>query len=256
MLLGVIVAAVMVLFAYGDGTRHEWLYFFSAGVLAGFTLFVKFGGFLPLAFILLSYAVIYMKARNVVSFCMGAGIAILLYQLMLPAGVGLVQLIGNYSALQTSLSVTTLLNNVIALLYYFFGLVPSTNLQLSGLGLIGVFAIIGIYIAFTRKDKPLEFASVSFISVLLYLFFGTQSLTHYILITVVTRYFIWFSPLLVLLTAEFFNEFRDRKDAYRIFVILLFMLLLSNLLLYVFLLWGADIVYLVTQMIQIRVLFH
>ncbi len=197
MLLGVIATLSMIFFL--SENKRVWI---LAGVMAGLLIYIKMIG---LAYILpFGICALLSKKRKYVVWSMI--ITILLYTLpflfLLHNPLYPFQ---NYGNDQNMISPATLHSNieVLLLMMDFIQIKGSASLlyQDYSLGLLTVFTIIGTVIAAISKNRKIIYVAVLFWVFLLYLFFGTISLSRYVVAAVIIRYFILVAaPMAILIS--------------------------------------------------------
>lgn len=211
MLLGLLIAIVFLIYTYKPD-KLAWRA--AAGFVAGFTIFVKWGGFILLLLllptvvpyfnyaVLIGFMIIALASRKHASFLFGLGIAVFLYSILLPSGASIPRMAQAYSATQAKLSSANLVLNMetIVVLLFWYGSVQSYSLG----GFI-FFVIFGTALIIKHRKWEYTFAILGFWLSFLYLFFGTESFTNYIFVTVVSRYFVAFVAPMAILGGYFVN---------------------------------------------------
>jgi hypothetical protein len=245
MLLGLLISLVFLILAYKKGSS-KWM--FVAGFLTGATIFVKMGGFvllillgmgtfgiLALAGIIIILAFLLLcKDMHRVYYILGLLLAIVIYQLLLPHGVSVIAMANAYDAMQVSLSIATIQTNISAIIINTIGYLPPYANQIFPIGLIGILGILGTIYILLKKDRRLYFAVLAFWISVIYFYFGTESLTSYTFITVVSRYFIEFAAPMVLLAASPIQALTIQVGRYRHIALglVLVLIVFSNVLPY------------------------
>lgn len=186
MLLGVIATLSMIFFLSND--KKAWV---LAGIMAGLLIYIKLLG---LAYILpfLICALISKKRKYVVvSMIVTMALYTLPFAFLFHNPLYPFQ---NYGNIQTEISPATLQSNTVVLLLM-TGLIQVRGTapvfyQDYSLGLLMLFVFMGTVTAINNKNKSMFYVAVLFWGFLLYLFFGTISISHYVLAAVILRYFI------------------------------------------------------------------
>ncbi len=237
MLLGVLAGLIMYVLAQSikHNERAPRLCF-SAGLICGLMVFVKFGG-VGLA-IPIIIAMLMFNRKLVIPFVTGLALSLLVYTLSFYMLSGwktsIFSAIEEYSQGQIGLTESNLMVNYVTMLDVITG--PVFALQILPFGLILLFILVSTYITFKNRDNCLAYPASMFWFTFFYLFFGTESLHGYVSITVVTRYFLLVSVPMALLAAYLLFDMyvvslrlRGKRIALGVLVLLLALILISNI---------------------------
>lgn len=240
--IALIVALIFLIITYKKKSYHMLF----AGLLAGLSFFIKFGGAAFLLLILISYIIAYRKNKiwhEAAAITAGLLIGLAIYVILLPAGAHFTTMLNAYSQQQTKLSEASLSGNfytILVLLFNYNTTTPYFN-QVYPIGMIFLYAIAGTYFAFKNKNPNMQFIAIAFWIGFMYLLFGTESITHYTFITVTTRYITLFAAPMAILTGYFFKRvylFIEQKTTARlalaILVMFVIVLAVSNMPLYLY----------------------
>ena len=100
--------------------------------------------------------------------------------------------------------------------------------QVFPMGLVIVFALIGAIIGIVRKNKTIVFFSLVIVIPMLYIFFGTRSLSHYVAMPIVSRFFDIVSAPIIILAAyalsSLYNSVKKESKVAASFVITIIIL--------------------------------
>jgi hypothetical protein len=147
--------------------------------------------------------------------------------------------LSSYSTSQMDMSHVNLQINVYTmtvLMFFNYGINISTFGQIFPLGAIAFYALFGVALMWRKWDSGLGLFAFALVATYLYLFFGTESISSYSLITVVNRYIIWIVSPVAVAAAYFLSQvnawFQSRlgiRGAGVIIILLVFAAILSNL---------------------------
>ena len=169
-----------------------------AGALIGATIFIKMGVLL-VAPIFIIVLLIYKPRLRGIAFALGLSIAIIIYFATIGWHFSIIQA---YSINQVRINTTNLvINSYTALFTYTFNFL--NNYQIFTLGLLLFLTLPGFMLAVKRKDAIIQQFGLIFIAFYIYLFFGTESITKWAFIVVVSRYFIWVAIPMVISSIYF-----------------------------------------------------
>jgi hypothetical protein len=229
MLIGLIVAVSLYIISKND--RHPML----AGAVLGVIIFVKFGGLVASLAVLVAVIATTPKKYSARFF---AGLAILTLIYMTSIGWN-IHAIEAYSANQVNLSKVDLRVNLITMsvmMFFNYGLNKHIFDQVFPLGAIAFYAVIGAIMIVAKRDRRAMLFMITMAFAYLYLFFGTESISTYKLITVVERYMIWIALPIAVTAAYFISELYDwsvrrsgKKYATIVIISIVLLALLSNL---------------------------
>lgn len=197
MLLGVI-ALLSAIFLMSN-RKVDWV---LAGAMAGFLIYVKMMG---LAFVIpFAILALFSRKRNYVIIPMLVVLVIYTVPFIVTVHSPLYAF-QNYGAFQESLSPTTPQNNLVGLmlmasLFQEYQM-SSINFQNYQLGLLLWLAALGTILAIKYRDRMMAAMAVIFWFFLLYLAFGTISLSGYVAGSLITRYLIVVAAPLAILVA-------------------------------------------------------
>ncbi|MGC9037162.1 MAG: ArnT family glycosyltransferase, partial [Candidatus Micrarchaeia archaeon] len=196
--------------------------FFLSGFFASLTMLVKTAGIMIFALFILYFAYLSTKKRTRKQAAYGViglaipTVAMLLYFFAM-TGDPLFNL-HDYASLKLLAPTTFSANlnqfdisiNPIFLLY-FLG-VKNYGPYVYPLGLVVVLAIAGMALGIMKKESHIVLFSITFVAVLLYLFFGSKTLFSYVPISVVERYFdIVAAPIAIVATYALFEFYKSIK---------------------------------------------
>ena len=177
---------------------------FFAGIIIGTLLFIKLGSASIIIPILVGLLIFNKPA---LPFFIGTALMFLIF--MISFGFNF-SIFSSYSANQIALSATSLIGNITTIFIFFFPFPFITKAgifsQIFSLGMLATLSLIGIYIAYLRKDSAYAIWSFILIASILYMMLGTESLTNYQPITIVSRYFELIAPLFAILASYGLNE--------------------------------------------------
>ena len=251
LLLGAFAGASLLLALYAEKSRRAALMYLLSGLLAGFTVFIKlealaFVLFFFIGLLILLFVQPHKKMKKHLEiFAIAALVATVgIYFAFIYAMTGNpLYTISRYGVLQHGISPTTLFENIYNLFVTLFGFTVSGSLfspyTLSpiiypyGFGIF--FALIGSVIGIKRKSRKIILLSVVSWGFFLYMYFGTMSLSKYLLIAVITRYFSMIAvPISVLATFGIFSVYKiiylyRRRCAMFSVVLIIFLILLLSL---------------------------
>ncbi|MDE1834572.1 MAG: glycosyltransferase family 39 protein [Candidatus Micrarchaeota archaeon] len=223
MSLGLIFSLVFLIYAYKPQST-KWA--FAAGLLAGSSIFIKFGGFVLLMLLMPIWALALLAFAAILGLGLDykprlcaliLGIILMLgaYQLLSPVSIH--YLAQTYSQVQVNLAQTTWINNIGTMLdmgnLIGYGFMSG---QVFPIGILFILAVFGTAIIIWERKKTLYFALVAFWLGWLYLFFGTESFSSYALITIVDRYLIPFLPPMLILGTMAIQKLMELRPRYRL----------------------------------------
>jgi len=231
LVLGLFAGLSVLLALLAGSSRHEKTLYALSGVLAGFTVFIKlealaFALFFFIGILFLSLDKQGVKHRSIDKDAIIAGIALLAvlyaYFVCVYAMTGSAfYTIERYGAFQHSISPVTFNDNVENLIItlsafntngIFRPYALSPIIYPYGLGL--VFAMMASGIGIMERNRKITFLSIVAWGFFLYMYFGTMSLSHYIFIAVITRYFSMIAVPVSILGALGIASFYDMIKEY------------------------------------------
>lgn len=237
MLLGVLAGLALYALSLGIKNRGYRLnMILVSGLISGLMVFVKLGG---VGFgIMLFIIMLVLDTKITPTFISGFIISIALYLVLFYfLSGGNFSYISWYSATQVELSNVNLGINILMMFGVLTG--PILTYQTYPLGLITLFIIISSVIALKRRNKKLIYLASLFWFTFFYLFFGTESLSKYVFITVVDRYFILVAVPMALLGAyplvelyELCGKHAGKRLAIVLLGAIVFLILILNLYVY------------------------
>jgi 4-amino-4-deoxy-L-arabinose transferase-like glycosyltransferase len=227
-------ATLSLIFLFSN-KKHDW---FMSGLLAGLMLSVKL---LAFPYILAFFVICMLEGK----YYAVIGILIGIFVYVLPFGVlsgNPLYSIQNYGSFQSSISPASLGGNI-GIMFVMLGLVQLHYVgnpiyyQIVSMGLLLWFVIFSSYLLIVYRGRHYIYLAIIFWFVVLYLHFGTQTLSHYSFISVIDRYYQLVIAPMALLIAYFFSWaywwLDKRLDILLLseaLVILLFILLIISLI--------------------------
>ncbi len=234
LLLGVLIGLSILEFEMG---REETALIFFAGIFLGLTIFVKLGGFLFTIFMIISLFLT-ENTEKAMLFTIGWLAVIVIYVFVLNSFIPFNLAVQSYSNTQVHLNNATLYGNIYNIYATSFGYKQTKSnffSQVFPLGLFLIFAMVGSVI------KKINLYIVFFWLFYWYMFFGTESFTHWTFITIVSRYFIWVAVPMAILLAYFIEKAYqftqtaynfNQQDKVLMFWLMIVLIIASNLPLY------------------------
>lgn len=229
MLIGVLVALSLYIMS------RERVHPMIGGAVLGIIIFVKLGGMIA-AFAVALSVLLFMRKEYSLRFIAGFAAMVLIY--IFSIGWNL-HALSSYSASQVDMSKVNLqinLYTMIVLMFFNYAINIPTFGQIFPLGAIAFYALFGIVMMWRKWGSGLGMFAFAFVATYLYLFFGTESISAYSLITVVNRYIIWIISPVAVVAAYFLLQvdtwFRSRigaRGAGAIIILLVLAAILSNL---------------------------
>ncbi len=217
MLEGALAAlAIYVFVAASQSSENKQLLYLAAGAIAALTIYAQllssiFVFFFACAIIILSVR-IDKKPKNNISFnrisalyfLLGVAIMLAAYLMIFYLQTGSALTPYKYSEFQSA-NRPGLLYNALEFILVIYGYTISGSSPLVGvvlpIGPMALWAIAGIFIGYKKRNRAAMMFAIIGLGFMLYLFFGTISLSSYITAYVVTRYFIVVAAPLAILAA-------------------------------------------------------
>lgn len=240
--IAAITALIYAIIIYKKQSLDMWL----AGLIAGLSFFIKFGGAAFMAIIPIAYFLTYRNKKAALEsglMFLGLFCGIAIYAAVLPAGTGILHMFNAYSQQQVTLSEGNLANNLYTIIVMMAGYNSATPYfnQVYPLGMIFFFTIAGTWLAAKNRNKDMLFFAIIFWLGFAYLLFGTEAISHYVFITVTTRYMTLFAAPMAVLAGYLFKRIyqfvepkTNRRTALMLLATLIIVLAMSNLPLYLY----------------------